>query len=142
MRSYPQCLNQARASLAVMTESMAVAMASSRAAWVRAFVARSHHFNFDHASSIGLRSGEIGWLEDEMRAHGLDELADARVLVGREVVHDDGIPRQEFGEQHLLDVGGEDPRQLSSICSSGASWSRAGVMTKSTSPRPASRALP
>jgi hypothetical protein len=65
----PACVNQPRASAAVMA-ALASAMAYSRRSSVRAAVARKSAVTFDHHASLGDKSGESGGRE-RRRAPGV-----------------------------------------------------------------------
>lgn len=49
----------------------------------------------------------VGRQESEVRAHALDRDLDLRLLVHRQVVEDDDVPRAQRRDEHLLDIGEE-----------------------------------
>src|SRR3712207_3163707 len=60
---------------------------------------------FERASSIGLRSGELGWQVDELASPRLDELPYPLWPVSPKVVHHRNLTRMESRSQQALDVG-------------------------------------
>ncbi len=59
------------------------------------------------AFSIGLKSGEWGWKEEQLRTDRLDGFADGGALMRRQVIHDEDIAEAEPRSQDLLGIGEE-----------------------------------
>jgi hypothetical protein len=68
---------------------------------------RRRCLSFAKTCSMGLRSGLLGWQEDEAGAGGPDRGADRLAFVAAQIVENDDVPWLEGGDEDLVDIGGE-----------------------------------
>ena len=77
----------------------------------------------------GVHVRTVGREISQFRARRLDELLDPRPLVGGEIVHDDGLPGRECGDEAclhpILEQGGVD-RSVESLCRRQTAKAKAG----------------
>src|SRR5215204_6140537 len=100
---------------------------------VRAAHLRRRCLSLAKTCSIGFKSGEIFWQEDQLGAGRADELAYGFALVAAEIVHDDDVARLQGGDEDPLDVSSEvfavdwaieDPWSVNPVMAQGGQESR------------------